>query len=87
MQYVVSLLFVSLCYFLITRLISFNILFIFVFLCVFCVFVLFCLLFLLLYIAVSFLFVQVYRPLPPAGNPFAVNEYHTEAIIDNGVHV
>jgi len=55
----------------------FNILFMFLFvLCVFCVFVLFCVLFLLLYTAVSFLIlIQVYRLLPPGGNPVAVNKY------------
>ena len=58
-----SLLFASLCYFLITQLLFFNILFMFVscfvycFLyCVFRVFILFCLFFLLWHIAVSFLF-------------------------------
>ena len=67
----------------------FNILFMFVFL--FCVFVFyivysvpfyfFLLLFLLSYIAVSFLFfMQVYRPLPPCGNPNAVNKYLTSYI-------
>jgi len=55
---------------------------IFFYVCFFSVFVfyfvysVFCVLFLLLYIAVSFLFfVQVYRPLPPGGNPTAVNKY------------
>jgi len=68
----------------------FNILFMFVFL--FCVFVFyivysvpfyfFLLLFLLSYIAVSFLFfMQVYRPLPPCGNPNAVNKYLTSYIL------
>jgi len=33
------------------------------------------------------IFIQVYRPLPPAENPVAVNKYHTKAITDNGVHV
>jgi hypothetical protein len=62
-QYIVSLLFASICYFLNTRHVFFNIFlslfssFITLFLfCVFCVFALFCVLFLLLYIAVSFLF-------------------------------
>jgi len=62
-QHVVKLLFASICYFLITRLMFLNILFMFAFLyClfsflfrVFCVFVLFYVFFLLLYIAVSFL--------------------------------
>jgi hypothetical protein len=82
-QYVVSLLFASVCYLLIIRLVFFDILYKFVVLlsvcflcCVFFVFVLFCVLFLLLYTAVSFLFVlQVYRPLTPGGNPIAVNKY------------
>ena len=70
-----------LCYFLITRLMVFNtlhfcILVLYVFFCIHC-FVLFCVLFLLLYIAVAFLyFSHVYRPLPPGGNPTALNKYH-----------
>ena len=62
-QYVVSLLFASLCHFLITRPMLFNILFclflvlyVCVLFCVFCAFVLFCVLFLLLHKAISFLF-------------------------------
>jgi hypothetical protein len=36
-----------------------------------------CVLFLLLYTAFSFLFfVKDYRPLPPVGNPTAVNKYY-----------
>jgi hypothetical protein len=58
---------------------------------VFCVFVLFCVLFCVLCIVLCIvlcnvspfvysclfpIFVHVYRPLPPAGNPIAVNKYH-----------
>jgi hypothetical protein len=47
----------------------------FVFYFVYCFFVLFCVLSSLLYTAVSTIFVQVYRPLPPGGHPTAVNIY------------
>jgi len=88
-QYVVKL-FASICYLLITRLTFLNILFMLVFL--FCTFVsyfvrsvffvLFYLLFLLLFITVPPpMCVQVYRPLPPGGNPFAVNKFHIIYII------
>ena len=67
MHYVVWLLFASICYFLITGLLFFNILSIFVFLlcifflfCIFCVFVMFCVFFLSVYIAVSFLFLYIF---------------------------
>jgi hypothetical protein len=47
-----------------------------VYVCV-CVCSVFCALFLLYYIAVAFLyFSHVYRPLPPGGNPTAVNKHH-----------
>jgi energy-coupling factor transporter transmembrane protein EcfT len=81
-QCVTSLLFASVCHFLITRLMFlmfFSCLFlfcIFVLFCVFCVFVLFCVLFLLLCCLFP-IFAQVYRPLPPDGNPIAVNKCHT----------
>ena len=76
-RYVMSLVFASLCYFLIIRPMFFNIPSMFVFLfcmfyflfCVFCVFVLFYALFLLLY-------TQVYRSLPQGRNPVSVNKYH-----------
>jgi len=79
-QYVVSLLFASICYFLITRLVFFNIPCLFAVLfgmcfifCVFCVFVLFCVLFLRLCITVNFLlFLEIYRPLALRGNSIAV---------------
>ena len=65
-----------------TRLKFSNILFIFVFGFVFLlyrivysVFMLFCVLFLILCCFFPIL-VQVYRPLPPGGNPTAVNKYH-----------
>ena len=57
---------------LIARLVFFNICLFFCF-----VYFVFCVLFILLYSAVPFLyFVQFYRPLPPGGNPTAVNKYH-----------
>ena len=80
MQYAISLLFAAVRYFLIARLMFFNIFcfvfcFVFFFLfCVFCVFVYY-VLFLLLCCLFP-IFVQVYRPLPPGGNPIAVNKYH-----------
>ena len=85
MQYVVSLLFVSLRYFLITRLMSSNILFMFVFL--FCMLVfhfVYSVFFIVLFTVSPFVYsclfpictAQVYRPLPPGGNPIAVNKYN-----------
>jgi hypothetical protein len=54
----------------------FNILFMFVFLfsilCILC----FCIVSPFVYSCFFPIFVQVYRPLPPIGNPFAVNKYH-----------
>jgi hypothetical protein len=70
MQYVVALLVASVCYLLITRLMGFNILFMFLFRFVLC-----CVWFLLLCFPFP-IFVQVYRPLPPGGNPTAVNKYN-----------
>ena len=83
--HVISLLFASLCYILITRLMFHNIIFMFVFcfvfsfsvLCILCfcfVFVLVCALFLLLCCLFP-ISVQFHRPLPPGGNPIAVNKY------------
>jgi hypothetical protein len=78
MQYVVSLLFVSICYCLITRIMVFNIF-------LFCIFVFY--FFILCFCIVLFVvspfvysclfptFVQVYRPLTPGGNPTAINKY------------
>ena len=43
--------------------------------CEFCVFVLFCVFLLLLWWLFP-IFLQVYRQLPPGGNPIAVNKYH-----------
>jgi len=77
-QYVVSLLFASLCYFIIIRLTFFNIIFTFVFFFpfrVFCVFVLFCVFISFVYSCLFPIFVQVYRPLPPGRNPTALNKY------------
>jgi hypothetical protein len=61
----------------------FNILFMFVFCFVYLFFyfvysLFVCFIYRLSFCAVSFLFlyVQVYRPLPPDGNPLAVNKYH-----------
>jgi len=80
-QYVAKLLFASICYLLITRLMFLNILFMFVFL--FCVFVFYFAHSVFLYFFVYFSsfaycclipnFVTVYRLLPPGGNLFVVN--------------
>jgi len=80
---VISLLFASICHFLITRLTVFNVLFMFIFL--FCIFVfyfvysvfLYCFSFCALSLSLSLppILVQIYRPLPPGGNPIAVNKY------------
>jgi len=81
-QYVVSLLFASLCYFIIIHLMLFNIPFMFVSL--FCIFVFYFVYSVILYcfkycftfciwLSLSY-FVQVCRPLPPDGNPTAVNK-------------
>jgi hypothetical protein len=74
----VSLLFASLCYFIITRPRIFNIIFTFVFFFhfVYSVFyIVLCIVF-FLYGCPFPIFVQVYQPLPPGGNPTAVNKYH-----------
>ena len=75
MQYVVLLLFASICYFLIIRimfLISFLSLFsYFVYLCPILCILCFC-----IALCIVCTFVQVYRPLPPGGNPIPVNKYH-----------
>ena len=75
------LLFASFCYFIITRLMFWNILFMLFFCFVFlfstlCIlgFVFFCVLFHLLCYLFP-IFVQLYRPLPPGGNPFAVSTH------------
>jgi len=79
-QRVISLLIASLCYFLITWLIFFNIVYIcflfyiFVVYFVYSVFLYICVLFLLLCYLIP-IFVQDYRPLPPGGNQIAVNNY------------
>ena len=64
MQYVVSLLFVSLCYFLITRLTFFNTLCMFVFCFVYCMFfcIVLCIVSPFVYSCLPSIFVQVYRP-------------------------
>ena len=107
MQYVVSLLlllllllllFASLGYFLITRLVYYNILFMFCSLL--CIFVLCFVNFVILYCFCTVLcivspsvhscllpiFVQVYRPLPSGGNPVAVNIYYTSYHITEGLN-
>ena len=54
----------------------FLVLYFCILICVFSLFfVLFCVLFLLLCCLFP-IFVQIYRPLPPGGNPIAVNKYH-----------
>ena len=83
-QYVVSLLLTCICYSLITRLLFFNIPFVFMFcfeflfsmLCILCfliIFVLFCVLFLLLCCLFP-IFVEVYGPLPQGAKPIAENK-------------
>jgi len=88
--YVVALLFASLCYFLIPRLASFNILCIFVFLfcfflfsvlCILCFCSVLCIVSPFVYTCPFPIFVQVYRPLPPGGNPVAVNKYQVLSYI------
>ena len=82
-QYVVSLLFAFLCLFLTALLMLFNILFMLVSLSFIFVFYFVCSVFCIVSYAVfthvySCIFpicVQVYQPLPPGGNPFAVNKY------------
>jgi len=79
----VSLLFASICYFLITRLTFFKYSFYVWFLyCIFVFYLVYPVFFLLLWVLCLFLcclfsiFIQDYRPLPPAGNTIAVNKYH-----------
>ena len=80
-QYVVSLLFDSVCYIIIARLMFFDILFMFIFCFVFLFsifYILCCVLFRVLFFLLCCLFpifVQAYRPLPSGGNPLAVNNY------------
>ena len=78
-------------YFLITRL-MFLILFLclcsYLYVCfLFCVFCVFCIVLCIVspfvYSCLFPIFVQVYRPLPPGGNPVAVNKYH---VISNRSH-
>jgi hypothetical protein len=84
-QYVVSILFDSLCYFLITRLVI-SLIFL---VCLFsCSVYLFSILYIMVfgnavctvspfvYSRLFHIFVQVYRPLPSGGNPAAINKYH-----------
>jgi hypothetical protein len=62
----------------------FNILFMFVvlfscffsILCILCFCIVLCIVSPLAYSCLFPIFVQVYRPLPPGGNPIAVNKYH-----------
>jgi hypothetical protein len=81
-QYVVSLLIASLCYFYIARFLSFNILFCFLALYACSLFYMLCVfLFCFGYcfsscIQLSPIFEQVYRTLPPGGNSVSVNKYH-----------
>jgi hypothetical protein len=77
-QYIVSFFFASLLYFLITGLMIFNILSMSVFYFVYSVFFcFFCIVSPFEYGCLFPIFVQVYRPLPPGGNPIAVCKYHT----------
>jgi len=82
-QYVVSLLYASICYFIITRLMFLILLscLFFVFYFVYFVFLHFfgnvlCIFSPSVYSCLFPSFVQVYRPLTPDGNPIAVNKYH-----------
>ena len=81
--YVASLLFASICYYLIIWRAFYNILLMFVFFFVY-LFSSLCILYFcivlytvspLVYSCLFPIFVQVYRPLPPSGNPIAVNKY------------
>ena len=91
MQHVVSLLFASLCYFLITRLNVFFkyyfslfscFVYLFSILCVLCFCVVLCIVSLSVYSCLSPIFVKVYRPLPQVGNPTTLKKsYHTLIIM------
>ena len=83
-QYIVSL-FVSPCYFIITRLMYFHILFMFVFSfcklpsisCILCCCIALCTVSPFVYSCLSPIFVQLYGPLEPGGNPIAVSHHVT----------
>jgi hypothetical protein len=87
-QYVVSLLFASVCYCLIVRVLFFNILLMFVFLfrvfsslCTLCFCIVLFIVSPFVYSCLSPIFVQVYRPLSPCRNPTAVNKYIISYIV------
>ena len=44
--------------------------------CILCFYIVLCIVTPFVYSSLSPIFVQVYRPLPPAGNPVTVNKYH-----------
>ena len=73
---VVSLLFVSICYFLITRL-TFLVLFcaLYSILCILCFCIVLCVVSPFVHSCLFDIFVKVYRPLPPGGNPIAITKY------------
>ena len=82
--YVASLLFASICYFLIIDLCFFLIFFLCLFsfcvylfpiLCILCFCIVLCTVSSLAYSCLFPISVQVYRPLPPGGNPIAANKY------------
>ena len=83
-HYLVLLIFACFCYFPVIQLIFFNILFMFVFLfctffsisCILCFCVVFCPVSPFVHSCLFPIFVQVYQPLAPAGNPIAVNKYN-----------
>ena len=75
-QYVVSL-YASVCYFLTTRLMFYNIIFFVCFLFpILCFCIALCIVSPCVYSRLFPIFVQVYRPLSPVGNPIAINRYH-----------
>jgi len=53
--------------------------------CVFCALYFMCIVSPFVYSCLFPICIQVYRPLPPGGNPIAVNEYHIMSLIDSGV--
>ena len=97
LQQVISLLFASLCYCIITRFMLFYIFILYLFSCsvrlfsvlcvlwffvLFCVFHLLCITFhLFVYNCLFPVLIQVYRSLPPGGNPVAVNKYRVSVVM------
>ena len=79
-----SLLFASLCYFLIIWLTFFNILLcmlscflcLFSILCILCFFIVLCIVSPFVYSCLFPIFIQVYHPMPPGRNPLALSKYN-----------